>query len=153
MLSDLRYAVRMLIKSPAFSVIAIVALALGIGANTAIFSVVDAVLLRPLPYPDSDKLILLRERMQMFESGSVSYPNYLDWRASQHVFTDVALYRRDSMNLSSRDQSSPPERIAGGVMSFNMMKIVGLKPILGRDFTEADDVPGGPKVALISEGL
>jgi putative ABC transport system permease protein len=153
MLTDLRYAVRMLIKSPAFSVIAIVALALGIGANTAIFSVVDAVLLRPLPYPAPDKLILLRERMQIFESGSVSYPNYLDWRAAQHTFTDLALYRRDSMNLSSRDQSSPPERIAGGVMSYNMMQVVGLKPILGRDFCETDDVPNGPRVALISEGL
>jgi putative ABC transport system permease protein len=153
MLADLRYAIRMLIKSPAFSVIAIVALALGIGANTAIFSVVDAVLLRPLPYPEPEKLILLRERMQFFDSGSVSYPNYIDWRASQHVFTDIAIYRRDSMNLSSRDQSTPPERIGGGVISFNMMKVVGLKPILGRDFMESDDVPNGPKVALISEGL
>src|SRR5437773_9660024 len=100
-MNDLRYAIRMLVKSPAFSVIAIVALALGIGANTAIFSVVDAVLLRPLPYPESDKLVLLRERMQIFESGSVSYPNFLDWRSAQRSCTDLALYRRDSMNLSS----------------------------------------------------
>ena len=71
----------------------------------------------------------------------------------QRSFTDLALYRRDSMNLSSRDEKTPPERIEGGVMSWNMMRIVGLKPILGRDFTEAEDVPGGPKVALISEGL
>ena len=153
MLTDLRYAIRMLIKSPAFSVIAIVALALGIGANTAIFSVVNAVLLRPLPYPESDKLVLLREKMPIFESGSVSYPNYLDWRAAQRSFTDLALYRRDSMNLSSRGEETPPERIQGGVMSWNMMRIVGLKPLLGRDFTEAEDVAGGPKVALISEGL
>lgn len=153
MLTDLRYAIRMLIKSSAFSVIAIVALALGIGANTAIFSVVNAVLLRPLPYPEPDNLILLRERMPIFESGSVSYPNYLDWRAMQRSFTDLALYRRDSMNLSNRDQVSAPERILGGVMTGNMMKIVGLKPLLGRDFTEAEDVPGGAKVALISEGL
>ena len=153
MLTDLRYAIRMLIKSPAFSIIAIVALALGIGANTAIFSVVNAVLLRPLPYPDPDKLILLRERMPIFESGSVSYPNYLDWRAMQRSFTDLALYRRDSMNLSSRDEIAPPERIRGGVITWNLMQIVGLKPILGRDFTEVDDVPGGAKIALISEGL
>ncbi len=152
-MTDLRYAIRMLIKSPAFSIIAIVALALGIGANTAIFSVVNAVLLRPLPYPEPDNLILLRERMQIFESGAVSYPNYLDWRAAQRSFTDLALYRRDSMNLSSRDQASAPERILGGVMTWNMMQIVGLKPLLGRDFTEAEDVPGGAKVALISEGL
>ena len=152
-MNDLRYAIRMLIKSPAFSVIAIVALALGIGANTAIFSVVNAVLLRPLPYPDPDKLILMRERMPLFESGSVSYPNYLDWRAMQRSFTDLALYRRDSVNLSSRDQDTPPERMLGGVMTWNMMRIVGLKPLIGRDFTEADDVAGAPKVAMISEGL
>ncbi len=152
-MNDLRYAIRMLIKSPAFSIIAIVALALGIGANTAIFSVVNAVLLRPLPYPEPDNLILLRERMQIFESGSVSYPNYLDWRAAQRSFTDLALFRRDSMNLSSRDEGSPPERITGGVMTWNMMRIVGLAPVLGRDFSEAEDVPGGPKVALISERL
>lgn len=153
MFSDLRYAIRMLINSPVFSMIAIVALALGIGANTAIFSVIDAVLLRPLPYPQPDQLILLREKMPIFESGSVSYPNYLDWRAGQRTFTDLALYRRDSMNLSSRGEEMPPERIQGGVMSWNMMRVVGLPPILGRDFTEADDVPGGAKVALISEGL
>ncbi len=152
-MTDLRYAIRMLIKSPAFSIIAIVALALGIGANTAIFSVVEAVLLRPLPYPDPDKLILIRERMPIFESGSVSYPNFLDWRAMQRSCTGLAIYRRDSMNLSSRGEETPPERIEGGVMSWNMMRIVGLRPILGRDFTEAEDVPGGPKVALISEGL
>ena len=152
-MTDLRYAIRMLIKSPAFSIIAIVALALGIGANTAIFSVVEAVLLRPLPYPDSEKLVLLRERMQLFESGSVAYPNYLDWRAMQRSFTDLALYRSESMNLSSRGEESSPERIRGGVMTWNTMRIVGLRPILGRDFTEAEDGPGGPKVALISEGL
>jgi putative ABC transport system permease protein len=152
-MNDLRYAIRMLVKSPAFSIIAVVALALGIGANTAIFSVVEAVLLRPLPYPDSQKLVLLRERMQLFESGSVAYPNYLDWRAMQRSFTDLALYRPESMNLSSRGEASSPERIRGGVMTWNMMRIVGLRPILGHDFTEAEDVPGGPKVALISEGL
>jgi len=153
MLTDLRYAIRMLIKSPSFSVIAVVALALGIGANTAIFSVVNAVLLRPLPYPEPDNLILLRERMPIFESGSVSYPNFLDWRATQKSYTDLALYRRDSMNLSSRDESTPPVRVEGGVMTWNMMRVVGLQPILGRNLTEAEDVRNGPKVALISEGL
>ncbi|MGH8095255.1 MAG: ABC transporter permease [Chthoniobacterales bacterium] len=153
MLTDLRYAIRMLLKSPAFSIIAIVALALGIGANTAIFTVVDAVLLRPLPYPNPEQLLLLRERMPISDSGSVSYPNYLDWRAAQRSLTDLALYRRDSMNLSSRGGETPPERVDGGVMTWNMMRVVGLQPILGGDFTEAEDVPNGPKVALISEGL
>jgi putative ABC transport system permease protein len=153
MLTDIRYALRMLLKAPAFSVIAIVALALGIGANTAIFSVIDAVLLKPLPYPQPDQLVLLREKMPLLDTGSVSYPNYLDWRAQNRSFTDLALFRRDAMNLSSRDEASPPERVAGAVVSWNLLRIVGLKPIVGRDLIETDDVPGGPKVALISEAL
>jgi putative ABC transport system permease protein len=153
MLTDIRYALRMLLKAPAFTVIAILALALGIGANTAIFSVIDAVLLKPLPYPQSDRLVLLREKMPLLDTGSVSYPNYLDWRAQNRSFTDLALFRRGAMNLSSRDESTPPERVAGGVMTWNLLRIAGLKPIVGRDFEEAEDVPGGPKVALISEAL
>src|SRR5213078_4984232 len=96
MLDNLRYAFRQLAKNPSFTVIAVFALALGIGANTAIFSVVNAVLLRPLPYPHSEELILLRERLagpNGFESGSVSYLNYLDWRAAQHSFVDLGLVR------------------------------------------------------------
>jgi len=92
-LQDFRYAFRMLAKQPAFTAVAVLTLALGIGANTAIFSVVNAVLLRPLPYPQSEQLILLRERLtgpNGFESGSVSYPNYLDWRAEQRSFIDLA---------------------------------------------------------------
>src|SRR3982751_5716372 len=99
-MQDLRYALRMLAKQPAFTAIAALTLALGIGANTAIFSVVNALLLRPLPYPHSEKLVLLRERSQTFDSGSVSYPNYLDWRAAQRGFTDLALFRRDGVNVS-----------------------------------------------------
>lgn len=153
MLADLRYALRMLMKAPAFAVIAIAALALGIGANTAIFSVVNAVLLRPLPYPQPDRLVLLRERMPIFDSGSVSYPNYLDWRAAQRSFTDLALYRRDSVNLSNPGAAIPPERLNAGIMTWNTNRILGLKPILGRDFTQADDVPGGPKVVMIGQTL
>jgi putative ABC transport system permease protein len=153
MITDLRYAIRMLIKPPTFSVIAVVALALGIGANTAIFSVLDAVLMRPLPYPDSDRLVLLREKMPIFDTGSVSYPNFLDWRAAQHTLTDLALFRHDSMNLSSRGEETPPERVDGVAQSWNLLSIVGLKPLLGRDFVEKEDVPGAPRVVLISEGL
>ena len=153
MLTDFRYAIRMLIKSPAFSIIAIVALALGIGANTAIFSVLDAVLLRPLPYPQSERLVLLREKMQLFDSGSVGYPNFLDWRAGQRTLTDLAIFRHDSVNLSSRGDETPPERVDSVSQSWNLLSIVGLKPLLGRDFLEKEDVPGGPKVVLISEGL
>jgi putative ABC transport system permease protein len=152
-MTDLRYAIRMLIKSPAFSIIAIVALALGIGANTAIFSILDAVLMRPLPYPDSDRLVLLREKMPLFDTGSVSYPNFLDWRAAQQTLTDLALFRHDSVNLSSRGEETPPERVDGATVSWNLLPIVGVKPLLGRDFIEKEDVAGAPKVVLISKGL
>src|SRR4051794_20373489 len=144
--TDLRYALRMLMKSPGFSVIAIVALALGIGANTAIFSVVNAVLLRPLPYPNSDQLVLLRERTNTFESGSVSYPNYLDWRAGQHSFTDLALVKRETFNFAESSGDAPPDRIPGARVTSNLLTILGTKPLIGRDLTEADDQPGSAPV-------
>src|SRR5258708_20491695 len=99
-MNDLRYSLRQLLKHPGFTFVAILTLALGIGANTAIFSVINAVLLRPLPYPQSERLVLIRERTNIFDSGSVSLSNYLDWRASQRGFTDLALFRRDHANLS-----------------------------------------------------
>src|SRR6266513_4903572 len=98
MLEDLRFAFRQLVKNPSFTLIAIFALALGIGANTAIFSVVNSVLLRPLPYPDPDKLIVLRERSHLFESGAVGYVNWLDWHRAQRSFTDIGLVRREAVN-------------------------------------------------------
>ncbi len=150
-LTDLRYAVRMLLKAPGFTIIAIFALALGIGANTAIFSVVNAVLLRPLPYPEPDRLVVLRETTLQFPSGSVSYPNYLDWRAGQHTFTDLALVRRESFNLSLPGGQVAPERVGGGRVSWNFLAVLGMKPLLGRDFSEAEDVPGAAPVVMISE--
>ncbi|HEV3409059.1 MAG TPA: ABC transporter permease, partial [Chthoniobacterales bacterium] len=150
-MTDLKYAIRMLAKSPAFSIIAILALGLGIGANTAIFSVVNAVLLRPLPYPEPDKLILLREKTATFPNGSVSYPNYLDWREGQRSFTDLALVRRESFNFAIPGGQSTPERLNGARVTFNYLSILGLKPIIGRDFVEADDTPGSAPVVLIGE--
>jgi putative ABC transport system permease protein len=154
MMSDVRYAVRMLFKSPAFAIIAIIVLALGIGANTAIFSVVNAVLLRPLPYPHSEQLVLLRERLlgpSGFESGSVSYMNYLDWRAAQKSFTDLALARTEGVSLSASDGTSPPEATRAGRITANYLSILQVPPLIGRDFVESDDVPGAAKVVLISE--
>ncbi|MGI9088309.1 MAG: ABC transporter permease [Chthoniobacterales bacterium] len=153
LLTDLRYALRMLSKSPGFTIIAIVALALGIGANTAIFSVVNAVLLRPLPYPQFDRLIVLRERSSTFPSGSVSYANYLDWRASQHSFTDLALFRRNNFNFSIAGGQAEPARVGGAVITANFFSVLGMKPIMGRDFIETDDVPGAAPVAMIGENL
>jgi putative ABC transport system permease protein len=153
LLREIRHALRVLIKAPGFTLVAVFALALGIGANTAIFSVVDAVLLRPLPYPEPDRLVLLREKNSTFPNGSVSYPNFLDWRAGQRSFTDLALSRRESYNFSPVGGAGSPERIGGGRVTFNFLTVMGVKPLLGRDFVEKDDVPGAAPVALISERL
>jgi putative ABC transport system permease protein len=150
---DIRYAFRMLRKQPGFSAIAILTLALGIGANTSIFSVVNAVLLRPLPYPEPDRLVLIRERTNLFDSGSVSLPNYLDWRASQRGFTDLALFRRGDANLSGATSDVEAERVSSARVSYNFLSVLGVPPELGRDFRESDDVPHCKKVALISDGL
>ena len=116
LLADIRYALRILAKSPAFTLIAIFALALGIGANTAIFSVVNAVLLRPLPYPDPDRLVMVREKTTVFPNGSVSYPNYLDWRAGQRSFTDLTLTRRENYNFSLLGGAGTPERVGAAAL-------------------------------------
>lgn len=156
MIKDLQFAFRQLLKQPGLSATAILTLALGIGANTAIFSVVNAVLLRPLPYPHPDQLVLLRERLARpsgFESGSVSYMNYLDWRAAQQSFTDLALVRREGVNVSSSDSSAPPERLGAARITANYLSILQVAPRIGRDMVNTDDVPGAGKVALISERL
>src|SRR4029434_5573997 len=153
MLDDLRYAVRQLVKNPSFAVIAVFALALGIGANTAIFSVVNAVLLRPLPYPDADKLIIVSERSHTFERGSVGYMNWLDWHAGQKSFSELALVRREAINFSLGSGVGSPERLRGLRASSGFLSVIGLKPKIGRDLTAADDIAGSPNVALISENL
>jgi putative ABC transport system permease protein len=155
-MNDLKFALRQLRKSPGFALIAVLVLALGIGANTAIFSVVNSVLLRPLPYPHPDQLVLLRERLARpsgFESGSVSYMNYLDWRAAQRSFTDLALVRREGVNASSADTSASPERLGAARITANYLSILQVAPLLGRDLVDRDDMPGAGKVALISERL
>jgi putative ABC transport system permease protein len=154
MVKDIRFALRQLVNQPGFTFIAVVVLALGIGANTAIFSVVNAVLLRPLPYPHSEQLVLLRERLlgpSGFESGSVSYMNYLDWRAAQKSFTDLALARADAVSLSASNGTSPPEAARAGRITANYLSILQVPPLIGRDFVDSDDVPVAAKVALISE--
>lgn len=152
-MNDIRYSLRQLLKNPGFTFIALLTLALGIGANTAIFSVINAVLLRPLPYPQPDRLVLVRERTNIFDSGSVSLPNYLDWRASQRGFTDLALFRRDDTNLSGATSDVEAERVGLARVTYNFLSILGVPPQMGRDFRESDDVPHSKKVALISDGL
>ena len=153
LLQDLRYAFRMLFKSPGFTLLAIITLALGIGANTAIFSVIYSVLLKPLPYPQPERLVLLRERqLGLFEAGSLSYPNYLDWRAAQRSCTDIAMYRSSGFNLSAQGEGEP-ERVRGARVTANLLSVLELKPKIGRNFTEAEDQPGAPHVAMIGDQL
>src|SRR5205823_272822 len=153
MIREIRYAIRQLAKHPGFTLVSALTLGLGIGANTAIFSVVNALLLRPLPYPHSERLVLLRERSTTFESGSVSYPNYLDWCAAQRGFTDLALFRRGAINISNVHGEGNPERVGAARMTANTLSILGLGPKLGRGFNEADDQPKSKKVAMISEAF
>jgi putative ABC transport system permease protein len=150
LLKDLRYGLRMLIKNPGFTVVAVIALTLGIGANSAIFSVVNAVLLRPLPYDDPDKLMIMSERSPQLEGMSISYPNFLDWREQNQVFEHIAVFRRQSYNLTG---SGEPERLTGGIVSADMFPALKATPIMGRTFTNDEDKPGGALVTVLSYGL
>jgi putative ABC transport system permease protein len=152
-MNDFRFAIRQLLKNPTFTIIAVFVLALGIGANTAIFSVVNAVLLRPLPYPEPERLVAINQRSHNFDFESVSYPDYLDWREANRSFTDIALVRRENLNLSTEHGDTVPIQIGGARTTWNYLSIMGLSPRLGRDFSERDDQPGSAKTALISEGL
>ena len=147
---DMRYAVRMLLKSPGFTVVTILALALGIGANTAIFSVVNAVLLRPLPYPTAERLAILSEWSQQVPNMSVSYPNFLDWREQNQVFEQIAAFRGAGYILTGAGE---PERIAAQEVSASFFPVLGTAPVMGRNFAPAEDQPGGNRTAIISYGL
>ena len=147
---DLRYGARMLFKNPGITFVVILALALGIGANTAIFSVVDAVLLRPLPYPESDRLVFLNETSKAMDEISVSYPNFTDWRNQNHVFENIGVYNRDSYNLTGVGDA---ERIITAQMSADLFAALRVQPALGRLFTNDEDKPDGTPVVLLSYPL
>ena len=152
MLQDLRYAVRGLIKQPAFSLVVIVTLALGIGANTAIFSVVHAVLLSPLPYGEPDRLVVLTARNQKRNQTKqpMAYLNLVDWQAQNHVFEHLAAIRGESFSLTYLGE---PERVNGLRVSVNILSLLGLKPVLGRDFFPEENQPGNASVALVGYGF
>ena len=155
LLYDLRYSVRTIARQPFFTIVTVLVLALGIGANTAVFSIVNTVLLRPLPYPDPDRLVRVLESTSLMDGSAVSLPNYLDWRAGQKEFTDLAVLRSNTFNISvpQGGQTAVPERVNGTDVSANYLSVLGLRPELGRDFTESEDTPGGPKAVLIGDTL
>jgi len=148
---DLRYAVRTLRRSPGFTVIAVLTMAIGVGANTAIFSIVDAVLLRPLPFPRADALLLVtqsnRQTKQVLGPGSPA--NFLDWRARNRAFAGMAGFEGTSLILSDGDH---PERLDGTMVNVNFFDVLEVAPAIGRSFGEADERPGAPRVAILSDG-
>jgi putative ABC transport system permease protein len=152
MLDEIRFAFRQLRKSSGFSLVAVLTLALGIGANTAIFSIVNAVLLRPLPYPDADRIMVLNESSGPGQDYSVALPDYFDWRSDNTVFEHLAATHKESRNLSGIP-GREPERISCASVTRNFFNIVGLPPEIGRTFSEDEDKVGAPPVMVISDRL
>ncbi len=150
LLQDLRYTLRMLAKSPGFAAVAILTLALGIGANTAIFSIVNGVLLNPLPFPHPQELTVLYEHTPNDEKSSISYPNFLDWQRTNSTFASMAAYRHEDFNVTA---SGEPERVRGGMISAEFFPILGVKPLLGRLFARDEDRQGAAPVVLLAEGF
>ena len=152
MSTDIRYAVRQLLKSPGFSLVAIVGLALGIGANVALFSVVNAIFLRPLPYDDPDRLVRLSstsEEQNLTRVG-FSYPRYLDVQEHQTVFSDLALTAFNAFTLTGKGD---PEQLTGLQASATLLPTLGLAPVVGRNFSPDEDRPGGERVVLIGHAM
>jgi len=152
MIADLKFALRQLRKSPAFTLIAVITLALGIGANTAIFSIVNAVLLRPLPYPNADRIMVLNESSGPGQDYSVALPDYFDWRNDNTVFEHLAATHKESRNLSGiagRDS----ERVSCASVTQNFFNVVGVSAEIGRTFNEDEDKVGAPPVVVISDRL
>jgi putative ABC transport system permease protein len=150
---DLRYSLRTLRKSPGFAAAAIGILALGIGANTAIFSVVDAVLLRPLPFPEPGRVMRLQEappRGPGMQAGPVSPANYLDWRAESHAFAALAAYRGTSLTLTGGQE---PESLQAATVRGDFFSVLAVRPLLGRVFAPGEEEPGQDDVVILSEAL
>ena len=144
---DLRYALRQLRKSPGFAVVAVTTLALGIGANSAIFSVIDAVLLRPLPFHDPSRLVAVKTTEPgRLDNIGVSYPAFLDWRSRNHVLDGISAFRVDDFTITGRAE---PAHLTGAVVSANMFSVLGVAPVIGRDFVPAEDNPTATGLPII----
>jgi len=150
LIQDLRYGIRMLVRSPGFTIVVVLTLALGIGANTAIFSVVNSVLLAPLPYPGASRLISVYQKTADGNYNVFSTPNFLAWRDQVRSFEQFGAVRPAAFNLSGGDR---PERIIGANVSVGMLRLLGVNPILGRMFLDEEDQPGGQRVVILSFGF
>ena len=150
LLQDLRYGVRRLADDAGLTIVAVLTLALGIGANTAIFSVINAVLLRPLPYHDPTRLVVMGERTPEFDDMSVSCPNFLDWQKENRSFQSLGAYRWGDYDLTG---SGVPEHLGAKMVSYGFFSTLGISPVLGRDFEAQEDHVGANRVVLMSGGL
>jgi predicted permease len=149
---DLRYAIRTFRRSPGFVLLTVITIAIGVGANAAIFSIVNAVLLRPLPFPRPGELVLVTDanRQTRQSNGDTSPANFLDWRARHHSFTAMAAFRQAGFTLSA---ASRPERVAGAIVNASFFDVLEVAPAIGRGFVAGDEQPGAPRVAIIGDGL
>ena len=147
---DLRYAIRVLRKNPGFTLVAILTLALGIGMNTAFFSVVNGVLLNPLPYPKPEQLVALGESKPNFTNGSISYPNFVDWQKDNRVFSSMAIARFSGFNLTGFGDA---EQLNAKLISSDYFTVLGANPLIGRNFAPGEDRIGAAPIALIGAGL
>jgi len=150
LLQDIRYGLRGLWRQPGFTIVAVFSLALGIGANTAIFSVVNGVLLNPLPYPQPEQLVTFHQSKPNFEAGAIPYPNFRDLQKQNQTFSSMAVSRAFGFSLIGAGE---PERVNARLVSADFFSVLGLKPLLGRTFMPHEDEPGSGPVALISEDL
>ncbi len=150
LIEDARFGLRMLAKNPGFTAVALLSLALGIGINTAVFSIVNGVLLNPMPFPHPDQIVALNESKPNFENGSISYSNFLDWRKDNRSFSSMALARRWAYSLTGKGDA---EQVNSSFVTSGYFSLLGVQLIMGREFTPAEDQPGASPTALISEGL
>ena len=149
-LQDLKYALRQLRKSPGFTTVAVLTLALGLGANSALFSVINGVLLNPLPFPNPDQLVALHENKPNFQGGSISYSNFRDWQKDNHTFAAMAVARPYAFSLTGTGE---PEQVNAEFVTSDFFSLLGVTPVLGRSFATGEDEIGGPPLALVSEGF
>ena len=149
-LGDIRYGLRMLAKHPSFTMVSILTLAIGIGAISTVFSVVYSLIWRPLPFPDSERLVFLTESSKSHDRMSVSYPNFMDWKEGSTVFEHISAHKPTSCNLSGLDQ---PERLRAFLVSADLWTLLGVEPVVGRSFIEEDDQLGAEFVVMLDYGF
>ena len=145
---DFRFALRTFRGSPGFTFAVLITLALGIGGNTAIFSVIDGALLHPIPFPNSSRLVALYQKTPRDQKNAVSYPNLLDWQQRTQTFEGIAGVRNDSFTLTGRGE---PEQLMGLTVSSNLFSVLRAQPLIGRMFTKQEDQRGGRRVVLLGE--